>query len=748
MEYQPSFGFEAAPQDAFQPSPTTAVLTCVRRKKFLVVLTTLVLTAAATIVIFEMPKSFTATGSVIIDSTGPEAVNLGRVLPEAPIEQNTLASEVEILKSRELVESVVKQFNLVSDPEFNDSLQISRLANMGREMSRLVQNWFPSTQSSDDKLSQPEKELYETIDYVRERIQTDQVGQSRVIRISFTSHDPEMAASIVNTLMRLNIEEHIRLREKANAKAHDWILQRLNDLRVGADDAASAVETYRANHGLTRGRDTTLLQEEITQVNAALSTARQQRDEAASALHDATAPQISHDWDHLSSVLGSQLIQKLREQESTATARLAELSSRYGPNSIMLDPAKAQVAGVQQTIRSEIGRIVGGLIDKLTVAKANEEALSARLSALKAKIAQMDKDVVPLQGLERQATVERDLYASFLSRSKETDPWLEYPTAKVRNLSLASIPVKASFPNKLIAVPFAFSASLVLATIMALLIDGRRPGFLSMNDVDKFLGVTPLGLIPLSRPRDLLTNGTFLEAISLLFARVTEQSDSGRPRSILITSAVPGEGKSTTALALAREGAARGLSVLLIDADLRSRSLSIREAGNARTAGLVEVLLGEVSLDKAVHFPAGMGVSFLAAGGSSTSPGHVLGLSSLRTTLQAAESRYDLVVIDSPPALVGSDSWQLARSVSTTVFLTRWRHTSIKQAALAIKLLALSRTKLAGVVLSMVNVTENAQYDHGDAILFSAAMRRYYSESAAITYQHDKPPPPSTQSVG
>jgi succinoglycan biosynthesis transport protein ExoP len=99
------------------------------------------------------------------------------------------------------------------------------------------------------------------------------------------------------------------------------------------------------------------------------------------------------------------------------------------------------------------------------------------------------------------------------------------------------------------------------------------------------------------------------------------------------------------------------------------------------------------------------------------------------------EQRYDLVVIDSPPVLAGVDTWLLAHRASTTVLLTRWRHTSMKQAALAIKMLAVSQAKLAGVVLSMVNVTQNMRYDHGDAVLFSSTMRRYYNETLALPHQ-------------
>ena len=485
----------------------------------------------------------------------------------------------------------------------------------------------------------------------------------------------------------------------------------------------------------SRQRYGTLLQDEITEVNSELATARKQRAEAEAALNDAKAAHVNHEDENLGPVLGSQLIEKLREQEALTAARLADMSSWYGPGSPTLKALNDQLAKIEQTIQSEITRITASLSNRVSIAKAYENTLTARLKALTVRIAQMDKDNVPLQSLERQATVERDLYTNFMNRFKETDPWLEYPAARVRILSAATVPVHASFPNMTIALPFALVLSLALAVRCVLILESRRGGVVSMSDVDRLLGVTSLGLLPLSRRPSALRNPIFREAVSVLFVRTMHQTEKGPPKSVLIASAVSDEGKSTTALAFARDGAARGLSVLLIDGDLRSRSLSATISGEIDTTGFAEVLRGEVSPERAARYVPGMGLSFLSAGRTTGSPGHLLGLPSLEATMRAFEGQFDLVVVDLPPVLAGVDAWLLGRSTSTTVLLARWRRTSIERIALAIKMLAMSQSKLAGIALSRVNVRENSQYDHGDAVLFSPAMRRYYGNGpTAISF--------------
>lgn len=736
MDFQPSFEFGGSGDYSPSHGATSSVLSCISRRKLSVGLITVALIILGTLVLLVVPKSYTATGSLIVEAAEPEAVNLGRVLPQGPLDRDTLASEVEMLGSRQLLQQVVTELDLVSKSEFNPALQPSELHSINAAVSSAIKTWITGSQPQDTEASPEAKQIDDAINVVKRNLTVEQVGQSRIIRISYSAGDPEIASQIVNSLIRDYIAGQINVREQLGAKAHVWISQRLSDLSLRASESASAAEIYRSSHGLTRGKDaSTLVQDEITQVNTALSIAQQQRDEAESALRDADSARGNHDWGHLSAVLGSQLIQKLREQESLASGHLAELSSKYGPNSPMLEPAKAQLAGIRTMIQSEIDRIAKSLADRVSVAKANEDALTARLTHLKTQIAIMDKDLVPLQKLERQAAVDRDLYMNFLNRSKETDPWLDYPAARVRALSMAVTPVRPSFPNNMLAFPLLFAVSFSIAVVIALLLENRRRGFLSMDDVDKVLGVASLGLIPMSRKRDRSKDNVFREAISLLFARITQDGDRRQSRSLLVTSAVPGEGKSTTALAIAREGASRGLRILLIDGDMRSRSLSANASRYANSPGLADVLRGQISFDQAVCQPAEFGVAFLPAGVPAGSPAHLLGSPSLRNAIQAAEKQYDLVVIDSPPVLAGADTWLIGSNAGMTLMLARWRHTPIKRTALAVRLLALSKSKLVGVALSIVNVGENARYDHGDAILFSSAMQRYYTDVPAVAFQ-------------
>ena len=223
MEYQPYFKFDSSVEAVPRQGLVAAVFLCIRQRKFLVAGMTLAFITISTMAIFALPESFTADGSVIIEPIGAEAVNLGRVLPESPIEASTLASEVEILTSRQLLEKVIMQNDLLTKPEFNPGLRTYRFSSIMQEVLRSAQRWFSISQRSGAEVPTTKRELDDTVSYVQRHLGIAQVGVSRVIGVSYSSPDPEMAALFVNSLMRVNVEEHVRLREQANSKAHDWI---------------------------------------------------------------------------------------------------------------------------------------------------------------------------------------------------------------------------------------------------------------------------------------------------------------------------------------------------------------------------------------------------------------------------------------------------------------------------------------------------------------------------------------------
>jgi len=712
-----------------------------KRRKLLIIGVTFLAMAAATSVILALPKSYQATSAVIFQGDRPEVVRVGETQRDVPFGPDTLASEIELLTSEELLESVVKKLDLVADPEFNSQAprpQPTAVTPFDKVTGLLATTFEPLARETDRLLAfvRPKepvrpaedaarRELSSTITAVRTHLAVWPVGVSRVIHISFTSHRPEMAALVANTVASVYVDTLLSNKTQNTQEAHEWIDQRLNELRDRASKSALAYERFRFESGLARGKDSTITQEQITQVSTELTLARQRAAEAQAILDQSRSNSLA-DLDVLASATGSQLLPRLREQLATATAQLAEGDSRDGADNPRRISVRARVADINRSIAQERERIRQTVQSRAAVTKQAEERLTKTLAELTARLGRSDGDVARSQALERDANADRELYTSFINRARQTDPAVNYQAANARILSRAAVPLQAASPNKRVLLPAALVLSLGLGVVVAFIKESSRRGLTSMGVIERTMGVTPIGLIPLVARKNRISNRTFEDAVAFTLARVTMPSKGVVPRSLLVTSALPQEGKTKTSIALAAAATARGMRVLLVDGDLRSRSLSAAAGLDRSDRTLIEVLKREITIEEAIHDNAAWGFPVLPAGALATSPMGLLATGEWESILRRLEQMYDLVLIDSPPVLVAGDTWLMARHADTTVVLSRWGTTPMPTVELAINQLVTAQANVAGLVLTMVPPREHGTYNSGDAVVFSPQMTRYY----------------------
>jgi capsular exopolysaccharide synthesis family protein len=197
----------------------------------------------------------------------------------------------------------------------------------------------------------------------------------------------------------------------------------------------------------------------------------------------------------------------------------------------------------------------------------------------------------------------------------------------------------------------------------------------------------------------------------------------------LVTSALPREGKTSIALTLARMAALSGKKTLLIDGDMRHSNRRLLRPILTNSTGLSELLTSQVGLDEAVSQDKLVrGVSVLSCGAPVDNPSVLICSAAMRNLLNQARRHYDVVIIDSPPILVGPEAWMLALCADTTLLFVRWARTPCKTVIAAYHKLVSSGARVSGVVLTMVDVKRIAQYSATDAVPYSKEMRRYYSQ--------------------
>ena len=712
--------------------PGWNVLGFLRRRKLRIGAVAAAAMACFTVVAFLLPPSYRAHSAVIYQGDQAIAIRDGALPREPAFAADTISNEVERLTSDELLRQVASALGLQDKPEFDprragivpawlrrafgalkaDLRQFGARIGLGRghEAAAAVE---------DDVLSK-------TVERLRGRLSVDPAGVSRVIRIAATSRDPDLAAAIANTVAESYVASRAAAKAAETREAHEWIGRRLDSLRDRALASAQAFDKLRHERGAVRGRDGTISQEQLTQVSAELTQARQVQSTLQAVLSQA-AGDSEADLDLLTSASGSLLLPKLREQLSEASARGAELGATRGFSAPGMAASRAQVADIARSIERERSRIRQTLDGKLEVATASERRLSALLDAMKAKAEQSDGVGAEMQALERRAAADAETYRSFAAKAEQTDPELNYQPPSVQILSRAATPTGPASPNKTVILPAAFLLSLGLGGAAALLKETGRRGVVSLRGLPRPGGQTPLGVLPLMRRRTRKLGRAWDEAVEQILARMLLPAYGIIPASILVTSALPREGKTRAAIALAAAAAKQGLRVLLVDADLRRRSAS-KAAGLGRSdSNLVRLLRGEIALEEGPVYHTGWGFCVLAAGEPDISPMTLLSTSAWEGVLRDLESQFDLVIIDTPPVLAAGDAWVMARHADATAMLVEWGATQPATVGLALERLASARARLLGLTLTKVDPRDHATYGHDDAVLSSPKLLRYHS---------------------
>jgi exopolysaccharide transport family protein len=727
------------------------------RWRTLIFWTMALLTAASVVAVFRLTPEYTASAQVLV---GIQQVKLQDILADLKgggESSEMIATEMGIVRSRKLAEKTVTKLNLQNDPEFNSALQApglsSRVTDARDAVFRAVLGWFAATPRKTEESS--DNTDVKTVDSFLSKLKVANDGRSRVLTISFTSTNPVTAAQVVNALADAYIVERLDQKFEATKRANLWLSERISALRQEVQVSEDAVEEYRTANGLLRtqqpagqaGQNVTLTVQQMAQVSAESITARTKYLEAQSRLAQLQRTGVTRGGsnidtamkdDSILEVLQSPVIQNLRAQEAEAQRREADLTAHFGDKYPAVINIRAEVAGIRSKIQTEVGRIVDGLKNEVATQQAREQSLNAMLNKMKTDAAHNDIAEVQLRDLERQAQANRTLYEDFLNRYKQTESQDSFQQPEADIISRAPTPMVPSFPQKTVLVLMSLVTSLIVGLLLALLCENLDAAIRSMDQVRTLLRAHPLGMVPqldgvrrtigTTRPeREVIDRplSAYAEAIRGVHTNLMLADVDRRPRVLLVTSALPGEGKSTLAMSLAQTIARAGQRVVVVDADLRRPAVH-RLAGISHKPGLVEWLLDGKSPAEIVYSTGPDGVDVIPAGSQPRIPPHLLSSDRFRLLLHGLTERYDMVILDSAPVLAVSDTRVLATLAERTLFVVRWASTSHKIASSALRQLVEAGANVAGVVLTAVDVRAHSKDAFTDSVLYTGRLRKYY----------------------
>jgi succinoglycan biosynthesis transport protein ExoP len=693
------------------------IFAALRRHKYVMLATIVVSLALAGLFLLLITPLYSSETLIMIEPANASVVSIESVVSGLSGDEETIQSEVFVLYSRSLAGRVIRRLKLYEDPEFNyelESIDKTKLnGGLSREFSALTVRFL-------DQLTVLPK------------------AKSRVISVSFSSVSAEKSATITNTLADEYIMSRLEGRYESTERANDWLGVRIEELRNNVQNVEREIESARARFGLLGGDGITLASRELIELNTQLVMARSERAEAEARLSqvEELSPDRSNN-ESLNEVLDSNLIQRLREQESEVERRVAELSSEYGERHPKMVQLRAEAQDLAARIDSEIGRIVAGLRSRVAVVKAREKSLQQSLDNMKKQVVVANQNEIELRALEREAEAGRNMLATMLTRQKETlsQGDADYQQADVRVISPADIPLAPAFPRKGVILGLVFVAATILGLVIILIMELLDSGFRSGDELEKQTGVPSIGFIPYVRiPKEYRTPTDYIsskpstalsEAIRTLNWSISLAFPAPKPKSVLITSSVPGEGKTTVAAGLAISQSIAGRNTVLVDADTK-RPTCHSQLGVMRTPGLVDILTGNANLDDVLIQNSQTGLTILPAGSPSKNTPNLLESDQMRELIEELNGRFEFIVIDSPPVMATTDARILCQMTDATVAVIHWSKTRRAVVRTMLNQLRGANARLAGCLLSMVDVKKHAQYGYGDSGAYTGDLGKYY----------------------
>ena len=608
-----------------------------------------------------------------------------------------LPTQYELLESRSLATRVVRTLDLRNDQEFLDAFGIVPVAG-----------------------SNPEEAI---IDTLFANLEVTPVTNSFLVDIRFTSPSPDLSAKLANVWAESYIEEDLSRRFGATIEARDFLEERLEQTRLRLEDAERELITYATDQELlTITPDTgqadsqstaaqTLVATELASLNRELIEATADRIAAESALASRTLATAGSDENHANGVSAT-----LRARRAEIQVQLADLTSRFRDDYPPVQALRAQLAEIEDAIRSEQTDSVGRLRANLAEIQGREGRLQAQVARLESELISQRRDSVEYNILQREVDTNRELYAGLLQRFREIGV-VGVGESNILIIDRAVVPPAPYSPSIPQNLAIAFIVAILIIVAGVYLYDLLNQSLRNPNQVKQRLGLELLASIPKTAENsivdDLSQSYTELyESYFSLTASLANANGGAAPRSTMITSSRAGEGKSLSSVALAYLLSRQGKRVLLIDCDLRN-SGSAKYTNIGTTNGTTQYLQGDDNWQAMAQQSERLeGFDIIPGGRKAMNVAELLANGRFQKLLEIVEAQYDHIVIDGPPVLGLVDAPLVAASIEGVLLVIEANEGKWRYIEGAIARLNQANARLLGAIVTKLD-DRNATYGYG-----------------------------------
>lgn len=686
-------------------------------------------------------RRFEATATVQIQKEGADAMGLEEMMGGQPdnesdvLQTNTLIeTQATILKSDSLALKTIEDLHLEQTADFrthwNPSGWLNALISPGGAPDKLGATLEES----------PARRSNVTQIFSR-NLTVKPIQGTRLIEIRYLHSDPKVAAAVVNRLTQALVDYTFQTRFTATNQASEWLRGQLGDLRKRSEDLQKRVVDLQRSSGVyalgnvdASGKEIaySAVLDSLQQKTLALNQAQRARilrgaiAQAAASGDAELLSGLAGNADVGSSITNSlQLLQGLRQQAAIQEASIKELETKYGPAYPKLNEMHSNLAALESSIAEESARIKARAASDYEIAKQAEAASRQVFNMEKADADKLNDKAIEYAIVRQEADQSRQLYEGLLTKLREAGVLEGLKSSNITIVDPGRVPWKPKKPNVPVYLAAALLGGFVLGCGAGLVADTYDNKINSIGDAEQVIGRPLFGATPdfsnspqfvKDRSRSFIPSidaptSTYTEALRAVRTSLLLAGGSDRSRVILITSAIPGEGKSVLAANLAVLLAQSRRRVLLVDMDMRRGTLRQRFSQSKRT-GLSDLLAGQ---NREPEISPVNGVDCLwhmHAGNTPPNPAELLGLNLFAEWLTAWRAQYDLIILDSPPLLPVSDTHIVRPLVDLTLVLARVKHTQRKQLRRAVDIAEAGKQTQVGIVLNGLLPRDECYFDY------------------------------------
>lgn len=606
----------------------------------------------------------------------------------APIQdtERFLQTQIEVIESRYLAQRVAEDLRLYNSEEFLQAMNVDL--------------------NSEDGASDPVDQRALVLDLLQGNLFTSVPRDSRIADVSFQSPDPVWAARVANGYAENAITANLQRKFERSSYARDFLEEELAGAEQRLEKSEREAIAFARSAGLIElnspeqvdGGGNSLTTDSLVQLNRVLSAAVADRVEAQERWQSASNVPATQ----LAQVVSNPAIQTLMEQRAIVGAEYQQQLTRFSENYPPVRRSAAQLAELDAQIQNLAGDIKSSIRQEYQIASEREREIASRISDLRqATLAEQERSV-GYNILQREADTNRQMYDGLLQRFKEVSAEAGIASNNLSLLDSAEVPRGPIHPRPLLNTGLAGLAGLILGLFLTFIREQVDDRIRSPADAERKLGLPALSVIPTSEsPVEDLEDpkSAVSEAYFSLCTSIELAGSSGLPRSILITSSQAGEGKSTTAFAVARGLASTGRRVVLVDGDMRRPTAHTRFDISNRD-GLSQLLANSRSMEEAVHREVAPHLDLITAGPQPPNPAQLLGSDKAEILMSQLSDLYDVVVIDAPPVMGLADAPILSSYSEATVLAVEASRIHMGQAKTALKRLRSARAQVLGIVLT------------------------------------------------